>query len=94
MWCPCAPAPARRATELLHLDRLTVIPDAGPSHGANLLANPTLDLTMPKERESQVDDWLQQIAMDSGISGMEELLVAYHAAASKPITCFVRYGGG
>ena len=70
-------------TDLLSLDRLTVIPGAGPSHGANLLANPTLDLATSEERESQLDDWLQQIALDSGISGMEDLLVAYHEARSQ-----------
>ena len=31
-------------SDLLYPERLTHLPDAGPSHGANLLANPTLDL--------------------------------------------------
>lgn len=67
--------------ELLYLERLVPIPDAGPSHGANLLANPTLDLANPEERRSQLDDWLQQIALDAGLSGMQGLLAAYHQGA-------------
>ena len=33
--------------DLLYADGLAQIPDAGASHGANLLANPTLDLAEP-----------------------------------------------
>jgi hypothetical protein len=65
-------------SDLLYPGRLAQIPDAGPSHGANLLANPTLDLAEPDERRMQLDDWLQQIALDAGLSGMENLLAAYH----------------
>jgi len=64
--------------DLLHSAGLAPIPDAGPSHGANLLANPTLDLADPGDRRTQLDDWLQQIALDAGLSGMENLLAAYH----------------
>jgi len=64
--------------DLLESSALTQVPDAGPSHGANLIANPTLDLAEPDERRIQVDDWLQQIALDAGLSGMEDLLAAYH----------------
>jgi hypothetical protein len=49
-------------------------PGAGASHGANLLTNPTLDLTETTERQAQLKDWLQQIALDAGLSGMETLL--------------------
>jgi hypothetical protein len=65
-------------SDLLSPGGLAQIPDAGPSHGANLLANPTLDLAEPDERQAQLDDWLQQIALDAGLSGMEKLLDAYH----------------
>lgn len=65
-------------TDLLYPGGLTPIPDAGPSHGANLLANPTLDLAAAGDRQAQLDDWLQQIALDAGLSGMENLLDAYH----------------
>jgi hypothetical protein len=68
--------------DLLYPGGLTPIPDAGPSHGANLLANPTLDLTAEGDRREQIDDWLQQIALDAGLSGMEKLLDAYHQEES------------
>lgn len=42
------------------------------------LANPTLDLADPGEQRVQLDDWLQQIALDAGLSGMEDLLAAFH----------------
>lgn len=48
--------------DLLLPDGLKPIPGAGPSGGANLLANPALDPFEPQERESQVDDWLQDRA--------------------------------
>jgi hypothetical protein len=64
--------------ELLSLDGLTPIEGAGPSHGAQVLANPGLDLANPAERQAQLDDWLQQIALDAGLRGMESLLTAYH----------------
>jgi Putative DNA-binding domain len=55
--------------DLLYPGGLTQIPDAGPSHGANLLANPTLDLAAAGDRRAQLDDWLQQIALDAGSAG-------------------------
>jgi hypothetical protein len=64
--------------DLLQSDGLAQIPRAGPSHGANLLTNPTLDLAEPSERQAQLDDWLQQIGLDAGLTGMESLLAAYH----------------
>ena len=64
--------------ELLYPDGLTPIEGAGPSHGAQVLANPGLDLANPAERQTQLDDWLQQIALDAGLRGMESLLTAYH----------------
>jgi Putative DNA-binding domain len=66
--------------DLLYPEGLVPIPDAGPSHGANLLANPTLDLGVPEDRKTQLDDWLQQIALDAGLSGMEALVAVYHQA--------------
>lgn len=64
-------------TDLLNLDGLTLIPDAGRSHGAHLIADPSIDLRDPYERQTQIDNWLQQIALDAGILGMEELLEEY-----------------
>jgi hypothetical protein len=54
------------------------IPGAVPARGATLFANPALDLSDPTERDILVDDWLQQIALDSGLGGMESLLADYH----------------
>lgn len=67
----------RDVADLLRPEGLKPIPGAGPSLGASLLANPALDVTDPQEREILVDDWLQQIALDAGLSGMESLLAAY-----------------
>jgi hypothetical protein len=69
-------------TNVLYPNGLTPIEDAGTSHGAHLLADPAHDLTVPIERELQIDSWLQQVAMDAGLRGMERLLVEYHRDAS------------
>jgi hypothetical protein len=69
---------AQNVSDLLQPDGLVQIPGAGTSRGASLLTNPTLDLTQPAERQIQLDDWLQQIALDGGLTGMESLLSAYH----------------
>ena len=60
--------------DLLHLSGLAPIPDAGPSGGANLYCDPSLDLGDPEERQHQVVAWLQQIALDAGLRGMEQVL--------------------
>jgi hypothetical protein len=65
-------------TQLLDLAGLTPIPDAGGSHGANLAADPSIDLHDPEGRTVQVDTWLQQIALDAGLRGMERLLEGFH----------------
>ena len=72
---------AQNVSDLLQPDGLAQIPGAGPSRGATLLANPTLDLADQGERQTQLDDWLQQIGLDAGLSGMESLLSAYHQRA-------------
>ena len=69
---------AQNVSDLLQPDGLAQIPGAGQSRGANLLTNPTLDLADPRERQIQLDDWLQQIGLDAGLTGMESLLAAYH----------------
>lgn len=68
--------------ELLDLTDLHPIPDVGISRGANLLADPALDLANADERRSQVDNWLQQIALDAGLRGMEDVLARYHQEQS------------
>ncbi|MHB1939597.1 MAG: AlbA family DNA-binding domain-containing protein [Candidatus Dormibacteria bacterium] len=65
-------------TELLDLPGLVQIEGAGTSQGALLLADPALDLSKESERGTQVDSWLVQIALDSGLQGMEALLDQYH----------------
>jgi hypothetical protein len=72
---------AQNVSDLLQPDGLAQIPGAGPSRGASLLTNPTLDLADPGERQIQLDDWLQQIGLDAGLIGMESLLAAYHQQA-------------
>jgi len=67
------------AGELLESSGLRLLPDAGPSGGANLVADPSLDLSNPSERGKQLDAWVEQIALDAGLLGMEKLLVAYRA---------------
>lgn len=64
--------------ELLNPYGLTPVQEAGSSHGASLIADPTLDLSDNLERQKQLDDWLIQIALDAGLVGMEPLLVEYH----------------
>jgi hypothetical protein len=70
-------------TELLNVHGLDRIEGAGTSHGANLLAQPALDLHDASDRRQQVDDWLTEIAMDAGLTGMEELLGLYHQQITK-----------
>lgn len=64
----------RAVTEVLETAGLRLIPDAGTSRGADLLADPALDLADPGDRRSQVRMWLVQIALDAGLLGMEQLL--------------------
>lgn len=68
--------------DLLNLLGLTTVEDAGTSHGANLIADPALDLRHPPERHEQVDSWLLQVGLDAGLLGMERLLAQYHHQAS------------
>ena len=68
--------------QLLDGTSLTPIPDAGMSRGANLVANPSLDLHDPDERSTQVDRWLRQIALDAGLRGMDRVLERLHSSAA------------
>lgn len=72
---------ARPVTEVLHLNGLRPIPDAGTSMGAHLLADPALDLADTTDRRAQVRMWLAQIALDGGLQGMEQVLDQLNAAA-------------
>lgn len=64
----------RPVPQVLDTRGLTLIPDAGTSHGAHLLADPGLDLTDPQARLEQVRAWLIQTALDAGLLGMEQQL--------------------
>ncbi len=60
--------------ELLDEPALNPIPEAGNSYGADLMANPGLDVRDPEHRAEQVRHWLEQIALDAGLSGMQRIL--------------------
>ena len=70
--------------DLLAGNGLTLVPDAGTSRGANLLADPGIDQRDPAERRSLIDGWLQQIGLDAGLLGMEQILERLHAASPVP----------
>ncbi len=69
---------ATDVSELINMQGLTAIPDAGASRGANLSADPAIDLRDSDDRRAQVNSWMQQIALDAGLRGMERVLDAYH----------------
>ncbi|MDX3192874.1 ATP-binding protein [Streptomyces sp. MN03-5084-2B] len=73
-------------TDLLDMSGLQPVTDAGASHGANLLAQPALDLRDPTQRHRQIDDWLVELALDAGFTGMEERLDLYHRLETKEAT--------
>lgn len=66
--------------DLLCLEGLRPIRDAGPSRGATLLVDPARDLRDPVERAEQLDAWLVQVALDAGLAGMEDLVPRLRAA--------------
>lgn len=64
----------RPVTDVLDTTGLRLIPGAGPSMGAHLLADPGRDVADASDRREQVAAWLTQIALDAGLRGMEQLL--------------------
>ncbi len=54
--------------------QLSPIRDAGESRGTAMLADPALDMSDPVDRAEQVDLWLNQMAADAGLLGMEQLV--------------------
>ena len=76
---------ARPMPQVLESSALRLIPDAGVSMGAHLLADPARDLAADDERHDQVRDWLVQIALDSGMVGMEQIVE--HLDFGRPGTC-------
>lgn len=64
----------RQVKELLRTEILQEIPDAGTSAGGVFRANPALDLRDIADRREQVDDWMRQLGLDAGLTGMEALV--------------------
>ena len=64
----------RPIPDVLDTTGLRAIPDAGESRGAHLLADPALDLADDQDRSEQVRRWLIQVALDAGLTGMEQVL--------------------
>ncbi len=71
----------RPIPDVLDTRGLRAIPDAGDSTGAHLLADPALDLADDQDRSDQVRRWLIQIALDAGLTGMEQVLQRLDSAA-------------
>ncbi|MFB7552575.1 helix-turn-helix domain-containing protein [Streptomyces sp. NPDC056154] len=72
----------RQVAHLLSGDGLREIPEAGASAGGTFRANPALDLRVAAERQEQVDDWLRQLGLDAGLTGMEALVERYRATTA------------
>jgi hypothetical protein len=64
----------RPIPDVLHTTGLRAIPDASDSRGAHLLADPALDLADDQDRSEQLRRWLIQVALDAGLTGMEQVL--------------------
>ncbi|MFD6465622.1 AlbA family DNA-binding domain-containing protein [Streptomyces goshikiensis] len=69
----------RQVKELLRTEGLQEIPDAGASAGGVFRANPALDLRDTADCQEQVDDWIRQLGLDAGLTGMEALVESYRA---------------
>ncbi|MFD8621409.1 helix-turn-helix domain-containing protein [Streptomyces sp. NPDC059513] len=76
----------RQVKELLHSGGLQEIPDAGASAGGVFRSNPALNLRSATDRQEQVDDWLRQLGLDAGLTGMESLVEGFRAAAARTTT--------
>ncbi|MGC5543656.1 helix-turn-helix domain-containing protein [Streptomyces griseus] len=76
----------RQVKELLYSGGLQEIPDAGASAGGVFRSNPALNLRSATDRQEQVDDWLRQLGLDAGLTGMESLVEGFRAAAARTTT--------
>ncbi|KIF67345.1 hypothetical protein HY68_35845 [Streptomyces sp. AcH 505] len=76
----------RQVKELLYSGGLQEIPDAGASAGGVFRSNPALNLRSVTDRQEQVDDWLRQLGLDAGLTGMESVVGSYRAAAARTTT--------
>ncbi|MFC0430040.1 helix-turn-helix domain-containing protein [Kutzneria buriramensis] len=75
----------RPINEVVNMAGLNPIDGSGRSFGANLRAQPVLDLRDGADRHRQVDDWLVEMALDAGVTGMEALLDDLHLRQRKQI---------
>lgn len=72
---------------LLHTEGLIPVPeDSGGSHGGIFIANPAMDLRVEAERREQVDNWMRQLGLDAGLTGMEALIDLIRARPSCGVT--------
>jgi phage tail tape-measure protein len=55
-----------------------------------MLADPALDLSNPVERAEQVDRWLNQMATDAGLLGMEQLVAAMRDPDDRPADAHIQ----
>ncbi|MFI9060177.1 ATP-binding protein (plasmid) [Streptomyces anulatus] len=76
----------RQVKELLYSGGLQEIPDAGASAGGIFRSNPALNLRSDTDRQEQVDDWLRQLGLDAGLTGMESVVEGHRAAAARTTT--------
>jgi hypothetical protein len=65
-------------SKTLNNQNLQSIPESGFSGGALLLGDVTLDLSNETDLTKQIDQWMNQIALDAGLEGMESLLQHFH----------------
>ncbi|MGA5732037.1 hypothetical protein ACPCI1_25760 [Streptomyces seoulensis] len=66
--------------QLLRDDGLLGIPGVGGSRGGIFLSDPAPNLRDGDELQEQVDDWLCQLGLDAGLTGMEALAERFRAA--------------
>ncbi|MFD4724730.1 hypothetical protein ACFWNW_06560 [Streptomyces seoulensis] len=66
--------------QLLCDEQLLEIPAAGGSRGGIFLSDPARNLRDGDELQEQVDDWLCQLGLDAGLTGMEAPTERFRAA--------------
>jgi hypothetical protein len=75
----------RPVNEVVNMAGLIPIDGTSSSFGGNLHAQPVLDLSDAADRHRQVDDWLVELALDAGVTGMETVLDHLHLRQQKQI---------
>lgn len=75
----------RPINEVVNMAGLIPIDGTGHSFGTNLRAQPVLDLRDATDRHRQVDDWLVEMTLDAGVTGIEALLDDLHRRGQKQL---------